>query len=187
MTRLWVEHADDVRLFIARRLGSPSTASDVEDLLSDTYMVVWRRIDELPSTERPWIFVVARNLVMTHLRDAGRRHVLLERLAMQPQVPDVDPEHRVLASNALAAAWRALPTGDREALALIAWDGLSNEEAARVLGCRTTTFAVRLHRARRRLRRLLDLADERAGGRAAPTESTGEQAPMTGTTQRIAT
>jgi RNA polymerase sigma-70 factor (ECF subfamily) len=45
---------------------------------------------------------------------------------------------------------------DREALTLIAWDGLQPNEAALVLGEAPGTFRVRLHRARRRLRRLLE-------------------------------
>ena len=48
--------------------------------------------------------------------------------------------------------WRA---GDREVLALIAWEELSVAEAARVLGCSAPQFSLRLFRARRRLERLL--------------------------------
>lgn len=51
---------------------------------------------------------------------------------------------------------------DREVLALIAWDDLSPDEAAEVLGCSRAAFAVKLHRARSRLRvqlRLLDTDD----------------------------
>ena len=59
---------------------------------------------------------------------------------------------------------------DREALLLVAWDGLSNSDAAKVLGCTTAGFAVRLHRARVRLAQALDEADARA---AAINESGG--------------
>jgi RNA polymerase sigma-70 factor, ECF subfamily len=45
---------------------------------------------------------------------------------------------------------------DREALTLVAWDGLEPHEAAVVLGDSPGSFRVRLHRARTRLRRLLD-------------------------------
>jgi len=40
-------------------------------------------------------------------------------------------------------------------LRLVTWDGLSSAEAAEVLGVTRVAFAVRLHRARRRLERAL--------------------------------
>jgi RNA polymerase sigma-70 factor (ECF subfamily) len=45
-----------------------------------------------------------------------------------------------------------LSASDRELLTLIAWDGLTPTEAAQALGCSRATLAVRLHRARARLR-----------------------------------
>jgi RNA polymerase sigma-70 factor (ECF subfamily) len=59
-----------------------------------------------------------------------------------------------------AAALRALATlsdADRETLTLVAWQGLPPREAARVVGCSQATFWVRLHRARRRLERAIDM------------------------------
>ena len=46
---------------------------------------------------------------------------------------------------------RRLGERDREALLLVAWEGFSVAEAAVVLGCSRGAFAVRLHRARRKL------------------------------------
>ena len=56
----------------------------------------------------------------------------------------------------MAAALARLPANDREAITLIAWDGLRPAEAAIVLGQSPATFRVRLHRAKRRLRRELE-------------------------------
>jgi len=44
---------------------------------------------------------------------------------------------------------------DREVLLLVGWEQLSLRDAAAAFGCSETTFRVRLHRARKRLRRLL--------------------------------
>jgi RNA polymerase sigma-70 factor (ECF subfamily) len=44
-----------------------------------------------------------------------------------------------------------LPEDDREVLVLVAWQGLSPKDAARVVGCSSAAFRVRLHRARKRL------------------------------------
>ena len=52
-------------------------------------------------------------------------------------------------------AQASLGTRNREALMLVAWDGLEHRDAARVMGCGTGAFTVRVHRARRRLARTL--------------------------------
>jgi RNA polymerase sigma-70 factor (ECF subfamily) len=66
---------------------------------------------------------------------------------------------RVADRLVVIAALGALRTADREVLCLVAWDGLDNKEAAEVLGCSPKTFAVRLHRARTRLEKALDVRD----------------------------
>ena len=59
----------------------------------------------------------------------------------------------------IEAALEQLPDKEREALRLLAWDGLSTAEAAVVLGCTRATLAVRMHRARRRLAEIIDGPD----------------------------
>ena len=56
----------------------------------------------------------------------------------------------------LIRALGTLSTDDREALLIIAWDGLTAAQAAQVMGCSTATFNVRLHRARKRLEAAAD-------------------------------
>ena len=56
---------------------------------------------------------------------------------------------------AVAAALATLSERDREAVMLVAWDGLEHQLAASVMGCSTGAFTVRLHRARRKLERAL--------------------------------
>ena len=66
----------------------------------------------------------------------------------------------MIGTASLVQAFNALEERDREALALVAWDGLAAREAAIVVGCSSATFSVRLHRARKRLTALLGEADE---------------------------
>jgi DNA-directed RNA polymerase specialized sigma24 family protein len=49
-----------------------------------------------------------------------------------------------------------LSESDREAICLVAWEGLSNADAARAAGCSAATFDARISRARKRLARALD-------------------------------
>lgn len=58
----------------------------------------------------------------------------------------------------LARAWNALPDDAQEALALAHFDGLTSDQAGRVLGISAVAYRARLSRARRALDRLL--ADE---------------------------
>jgi len=75
---------------------------------------------------------------------------------------DTLPEPDPALKNALAV----LAEEDRELLTMIAWDGLSPTEAAAVLGIEPGAARVRLHRARRRLERLLGATGDREGSSA---------------------
>ena len=59
----------------------------------------------------------------------------------------------------IEAALEQLPDKEREAVRLLAWDGLSTADVAVVLGCTRATLAVRVHRARRRLIQIIDRPD----------------------------
>jgi RNA polymerase sigma-70 factor (ECF subfamily) len=130
-----------------------------EDITSETFTVAWRRMQDIPPPPLPWLLGVARNLARELRRRDGRQYDLAAAEAQRistsgAQVDDVaaDVTERAAALQALAR----LPDADRELLTLVAWHGLGPRQAARVLGCSTATFSVRLHRARRRLERAVD-------------------------------
>jgi RNA polymerase sigma-70 factor (ECF subfamily) len=115
----------------------------------------------MPTEPLPWLYGIARRVLANEQRAANRRLALITRMAAQPAPPDgsAAPDRDIL--EALAA----LREIDREALLLTAWEGLSAREAATVVGCSATAFAVRLHRARRRLARVvIELAAEDDAG-----------------------
>ena len=137
--------------------------SDAEDLASEVFAIAWDTWDDVPAEPRPWIFGVARNIANNHLRTTGRRQQLELRVADERAVAQQgwhDGGHN-LATTAmdLRLAWSRLAESDREVIALVAWDGLTGQEAAQVLGCTRAAFSVRLTRARRRLAHLLDEYD----------------------------
>jgi len=78
------------------------------------------------------------------------------------------PDHAegVAELEALGSAFSKLSERDREVIALSAWEGLKPREAARVLGTTAARFSIRLHRARRRLTKLLEVVDVGEGDRA---------------------
>jgi RNA polymerase sigma-70 factor, ECF subfamily len=155
---LFRRHHSTVTAYARRR--APGDAAD--DVVASTFLVAWRRLDEVPAESLPWLLAVARNVIATQDRGLRRRGALRLRLA-QAGSGTAPPPVVHEAAGLVTAALARLPEGDREAITLIAWDGLRPSEAAAVLGQTPTAFRVRLHRARRRLRRELD-----RGGRADP-------------------
>ncbi|MGD0197608.1 MAG: sigma-70 family RNA polymerase sigma factor [Solirubrobacteraceae bacterium] len=131
--------------YAARRVAGEAA----QDVVSETFLVAWRRFGELDGAPLPWLLGIARRVAANQRRAGARRDALVQRLGPAPvSEPRVEDER-------LAVALAALGERDREALLLVVWDGLDHREAALVLGCSTGAFTVRLHRARQRLAREL--------------------------------
>jgi RNA polymerase sigma-70 factor (ECF subfamily) len=145
---LFQRHYRDVVGYVRRRAG----ADVVDDVVADTFLVAWRRLDEVPVDARPWLLAVARKTLATHRRSAARQRSLLVKLEPSSEVEEADRPWEGHVSKALAR----LSETDREAITLIAWEGLTPREAALVVGQSPVAFRVRLHRAKRRLRQRLE-------------------------------
>ncbi|MFG1605403.1 RNA polymerase sigma factor [Actinoplanes sp. NPDC049265] len=145
---LHTRHYPDLLRFVERRVPS----HEAEDVISTVFMTAWRRYDDLPEDARPWLFAVARRTMANQTRGWLRRRALDVRLLGESDPATVaDPSSAAATRVDLERAWRAQRPADRETLALVIFDGLSVEEAAVVAGCRPSTFAMRLSRARKRL------------------------------------
>jgi RNA polymerase sigma-70 factor, ECF subfamily len=139
----------------ALRRAAPDAAQDV---VAETFLVAWRRLDDLPDDALPWLFGVARRVLANQRRSSGRGEAIQNRLAgTGADAPDL--EASVTESDVVRAALARLSERDREALMLVAWHGLSGKRAAHAAGCTRAAFDVRLHRARRRLAALLEDLD----------------------------
>ena len=149
---------DPLRRFLVRRTD-PETADDV---LADTLLVCWRRLDDVPEDPLPWAYGVARNCLANALR-SGRRQ---ERVAAK--VASVDPPREVTpgpddGDPDLAAALAALPETDAELLRLWAWEQLTPAEIAEALEITPNAASVRLHRAKEKLRAAIGKGEADAG------------------------
>ncbi|MEU5992587.1 sigma-70 family RNA polymerase sigma factor [Spirillospora sp. NPDC047418] len=157
-TRLYDENHRRV-LAYALTHAEPHTA---EDIAGETFLIAWRRLDAVADPPLPWLLGVARNLLHKQ-RDRGRRdHVLAARIRALTTPADLaawDAADHVVEREAALSAITALPGRDLEVLALVNWHGLDPRQAAKVMGCSVPAFAVRLHRARKRLARALDTAE----------------------------
>ncbi|HEY1457058.1 MAG TPA: sigma-70 family RNA polymerase sigma factor [Solirubrobacteraceae bacterium] len=149
IARLYETHARAIHSYALRR----SDREIADEVTARVFLVAWRRRASVPEDALPWLYGVARRVLAEERRGAVRRGALHDRLSgavgVGPRhVPDVP-------DTALAAALGGLSGLDREALLLRYWEELSPEQVALALGCSRATLAVRLHRARARLRRAL--------------------------------
>ncbi len=157
--------------YLLRRAPVPE---DAADLLAEVFLTAWRRLDDVPpgGQARLWLYGVARRVLANHRRGEHRRSALATRLRAEIAAAYQPPEPAGELAR-IGAAFRGLPEGDRELLALVGWEGLDAGQAAAVLGCSRNAVRIRLHRARRRLAAALgrqpgarpDPADAASGGR----------------------
>ena len=150
--RIYRENFRAVLRFAATRID-PERAKDVA---AETFLVAWRRLDDVPAEPRPWLLGVARKVIAGQFRSESRRGALATRLEGELEADSTDPAGSLAEREAVLTAFAALHERDREVLRLVAWDGLSAAAAAEVLGVTRLAFTVRLHRARRRFERELE-------------------------------
>jgi len=154
-------HYQPIYAYAARRLG-PDLA---EDVAAETFLVAFDRradYDQARLDARPWLYGIASNLVARHGRAESRRYRTLARSAERDVV---EPHDDLVAGRVDAAAVRGrlaralagLRRPVRDVLLLVAWAGLSQQEAAVALDIPAATARSRLHRARRQMRRALDI------------------------------
>ncbi|MFI6323911.1 RNA polymerase sigma factor [Nonomuraea sp. NPDC050556] len=143
-TRMYDESRQRVWAYAVSRAGRQLA----DEVVSETFAIAWRRLDDIPDPALPWLLVVARNVLRDNIRASARRESLGAELRswISEDVADSVTE-RLSVLKALTA----LSDEDREILILVAWQGLSPREAAHVVGCSQAAFRVRLHRARKRL------------------------------------
>lgn len=131
--------------------------SDVEDCAIETVAILWRRWGEVPESRQlfdAWVFGIARGVLSNHRRTLTRRQALFRRLtdehALRIPLPQDDG-----GNNVVYAALDKLRPIDCELVMLIAWDGLSVQEAGAVVGLAASAARTRYSRARSKLRTIL--------------------------------
>jgi RNA polymerase sigma-70 factor (ECF subfamily) len=163
-------HPDLLR-FVRRRAERPDHA---EDVVADAFLVVWRRFEELPRVPedaRAWIFGIARNILLNAQRGEHRRQALGVRLADAAAVSCVDPDVDLVMNRVdLGRGWRLLSEVHQEALGLAVFEDLTAPQAAAVLGISPVAFRLRLSRARRALRLLIEHLPQLSGTPEASSE-----------------
>src|SRR5436305_9189795 len=109
--RLHERHFEAIRRYAFRR--SPALA---DDIVSETFLVAWRRFDDVPDDARPWLFGVARNVRLNLQRSSRRQDAVAERLI--GELPASAETEADALGDAVEAALSTLSERDREILLL---------------------------------------------------------------------
>jgi RNA polymerase sigma-70 factor (ECF subfamily) len=162
-------HTAAVLAYALRR----TSREDAADVVAETFLVAWRRLDDVDErTALPWLYAVARRVLLSQHRATRRQQAIAERAAAAGPTAADPPHTTSFGSQPLLEALAGLPETEREVLMLAAWEELSGPEAARVLGCSATAYRIRIHRARKRLReRLAEIDPDLRDRVAAPARS----------------
>lgn len=151
----WRELEQKLRPFVARRVRSES---DVDDVVQDVFLRMHRGLGDLRDDERfgPWVYRVARSAVLDHTRRA-KKHPPGAPSAVEDEafVEYADDAEAVLASY-VATFVAMLASPYREALTLTELEGLTQREAAEMLGVSLTAMKSRVARGRRELRKAFE-------------------------------
>ncbi|SEG99831.1 RNA polymerase sigma-70 factor, ECF subfamily [Nonomuraea solani] len=159
-------HGAQVHRYLARRAGP----ADADDLMSETFLTAFKQRDRFTSSRSPtgalpWLLGIATNLLRMHQRSETRRWAAWARTGADPAVPApadqvADRVDAEVTFRLMAGVLEELADGDRDALLLFAWAGLTYEEIAAALDVPTGTVRSRLHRARLRLRTALSTTND---------------------------
>jgi RNA polymerase sigma factor (sigma-70 family) len=151
---LYRRHYRPVRDYCRRRVDRDV----VDDAVAETFLAVWHRIAEVPTGDEalPWIYGVAYRVIGHQWRAITRRRRLEDRLRTlrwrhvppADELATDDAEYRLV-----LAATAQLADKDAEVLRLAAWEKLSTDAIAAILGIEPNAVKQRLHRARQHLAR----------------------------------
>lgn len=153
--------------YALRRVSQPADAADI---VAETFLVAWRRLDDVPPApeSRLWLFGVARKVMANQRRGDLRRSNLADRLRDDLSgLPMPDLSSATADARIVRDAMAGLDPDDRELLWLTCWEGLTPTDLAAVFAIPPATARTRLHRARGRLRTALraqGFDGERFGG-----------------------
>lgn len=147
---------------LASRLLGWSNAADVDDLVQDVFARVWERAGTFRADARAatWVTAITLNACRAWRRRAWVRKVAFGRLVARHRdatSPSADVEaQRDETADRVRAAVRQLRPIDREVIVLHYLEGHAPADVAKLLNVTPNAVDVRLHRARARLKQLLE-------------------------------
>lgn len=149
-----VKHADALFRVAYRLTGCRDAASE---LVQETYMAAWKNLDSLKDPEKlkGWMFSILRNQFHKNLRNRPIQHALLESdaiLSPDSLSPNTEDDGR---QKQIQTALQQLPEKQKMPLLLVTMEGMSIDDAAEILQIPRGTVLSRLHRAKQKLKSMI--------------------------------
>lgn len=144
---VFAETLEPVRRYLRRRTDQATA----EDVTSETMLVLWRRLDEVPVEEGiPWAIGVARLQLQNAERSRRRQSRLIGRIiAVDPPTEAAPPVADADVADEVAQTIASMRQAEAEILRLWAWEELTPSQIASVLAITPNAASIRLHRAKK--------------------------------------
>lgn len=152
----WKELERRLRPYLARRVASPA---DIDDLLQDIFVRMHQGLAHLRDDERfgGWVYRVAQSALVDRARKRARAPLTgPEDLAAASTADDTDDGLQSELSECVALFVSHLPSPYREAITLTELEGLTQKEAAEMLGVSLSGLKSRVQRGREKIRYLFE-------------------------------
>lgn len=147
----YVPNYTKILAYVRRR----SDTATSEDLTAEVFARAWRHWETHTGDDLPWLYGIARNVLLEHYRARDHQTNIIKASAQQVTDRTPDLTDAVDTSLSIHAALQRLNESDREILLLHAWEGLDPAEIAQVLDISANNARVKLHRARTHLDQIL--------------------------------
>ena len=153
----WDDLERRLRPYVVRRVASPA---DADDILQEIFLRMQRGLTGLRDDERfgGWVYRIAEHVIVDHARTRARAPVLgAENLADMPALDRSDGDDLQAALGECVALFVArLPSPYREAITLTELQGLTQKDAADMLGITLSGMKSRVQRGREKIRDMFD-------------------------------
>lgn len=153
----WREVEARLRPYVARRVASPA---DVDDVIQETFVRMHRGLASLAEGERfgAWVYRIAANAIADHLRVRARHPLASKAPPDGSELRQDEPPESLEAELAECVAMfvARLPSPYREAVTLTELEGLTQKDAAEMLGVSISGMKSRVQRGRERIRHMFE-------------------------------
>jgi RNA polymerase sigma-70 factor, ECF subfamily len=158
MRGVWQDLQAKLRPFIARRVVNPA---DVDDVVQEVFLRMQRGLSGLRDEQRlgPWVYQVARSAIVDHRRLAAKHRVADADATPEGGPADIEEDEGAVereVATYVAPFVAMLPSPYREALTLTELEGLTQKQAAEMLGISLSGAKSRVQRGRVQLRQALE-------------------------------
>ena len=116
---LFAAHSGAVYAYARRRIS----VGEADDIVADTFTVVWRQLATVPERPLPYLLGIARKVIANRRRSLRRRGALVERLGTELSIAAAPLGRDELAASEAVRVLALVPELEREALLLIALGG----------------------------------------------------------------